>query len=177
MTTLFDSNDGELCRPVNVNFNEQTGFLQVNLAKTDYDYVDRPVRYQGRIFQPKGELHITIISQDSGVLLHYLARHPQDLDSIRDLIYSTDWSFRKLPDFYHVESGGGEESIIQMVDVPDMVPFLRSLSNLVEHGFVLPPTHVTLYTLGTVLGIPLPNAAVFRERARTPIHASDLHIA
>ncbi len=172
--TELHSDEGEFITPVSATFDPDTGFIIVNLDKVSYGYLDQPVRYQGKIFQPKSELHITIISQDAEVLKQHVQSHPENLDTIEDLVLSTDWSFRKRFDFYYVTEEPEKETIIQMVNVPMLEPFLKDLSKQVGQGMVVPPTHVTLYTRGTERGIAIPNQAVFNELVKARVDPDEV---
>lgn len=165
----------EFCRPVNKDFNPETGNILVSVDKVDYEYDDRAVEYQGRVFTPKSELHITIVSmEDAEELRRFLEKTPDGTQSVWDILDETDFSFRKLDQFYHVVESPGVETIIQMVEIPMLETFFRSMSGLVGRGFLLPPTHITLYMRGTSIGIALPDQEVFRERAKAQILPGEL---
>lgn len=164
-----EAGDDRPLSPVSTSFDPRTGIVRAHLDKVDYGYVDQAVRYQGRVFQPKSELRITIISEDAGVLSKYLASHPDDIDDVQDLVLSADWRCNKLDEFYHVVDQPGVETIIQMVELPGLRQFFRDLSKLVGQGFLLPPMHVTLYTRGTQEGIQLPDQQSFQQRVRTRV--------
>lgn len=161
--------------PLGASFDPQTGFVLVNINKIDYGFMDKPVRYQGKVFQPKSELHITIVSQDAAERVRqYLESHPDDAHEFQDLISSTNWSYLKKQEFYYVEEEPGVETLIQMVEVPSLNAFFSSLSSIVGKGFILPPTHVTLYTRGTEKGIGLPNQETFQERAKAAVQPGEI---
>lgn len=165
----------EFCRPVSKDFNRETGYIVVSIDKVDYQYDNRGVVYQGRVFEPKSELHVTIISaEDAEELRQYLHKKPDGAQSVWDILDETDFSFRKVDEFYYVEESPGVETIIQMVEIPMLDTFFRSMSAMVGRGFVLPPTHVTLYVRGTDRGIALPDQEVFREKVKARIQPEDL---
>lgn len=166
--------DGDLHAPISATLNTETGYILVHLDKIDYGYMDQAVRYLGKVFQPKSELHITIVSQDAEHIMKYLDAHPQETSSLNDLILSTDWSFRKLEQYFHMAEDAENESIIQMVELPMLQTFLKDLSKLVGRGFELPPTHVTLYTHGNEKGVSLPNQILFKERMKSPMRPREL---
>ncbi len=172
--TLLRSDETNMHSPVSASFDPQTGFLLAHIDKVDYSFVDEPVRYQGKTFQPKSELHITLINQDAGAVLKHLESHPDDLDDIQDLVLSADFSFYKLGQFFYVVERPGVEAIIQLVDVPGLRPFFKDLSKLVGQGFIVPPTHVTLYTRGTEKGISLPDQHTFQQLARGQVLPSEV---
>ncbi len=163
--------------PVSTTFDERTGFILAHLDKVDFGYVDQPIRYLGRIFQPKEELHITIVSQDAGLILKHLENHPDDIDDILDLVISIDWTYSKLDEFYHVQAKPDVETIIQMVEIPALRGFFKDLSKLIGQGFILSPTHVTLYTRGTDKGIPIPDQQSFQQLVKGEIQPNDVRLA
>lgn len=169
-----DEQEGNVLRPQTVELVPETGYLVANLNKQTYGYLDQPVRYQGRVFQPKSELHITLISQDAEKITRYLENNSHGQASIQEMIGATDWRFTRQPTFYHVEEAPGEETIIQMVEIPSLGAFFRELSGLVGQDFTLPPTHVTLYTRGTEKGIGLPTQRVFQELVRAEVQPEEM---
>jgi len=171
---LLRSDENNLHSPVSASYEMETGNILTHLDKVDYGFFDQPVRYQGKTFKPKAELHITLISQDSATILKHLESHPDDFYDIQDLVRSTDFSFYKLDQFYYVEEQPGVETIIQMVGIPRLSSFLKDLSSVVGKGFIVPPTHVTLYTRGTEKGISLPDQNTFQQLARRRIRPDEV---
>jgi hypothetical protein len=163
MTEGSSLKDAGARRVIGYHFDPGEGFLLVQVNKDAYGYVDKAVRYQSKTFAPKTELHITILSADGAEQVRQqIEEHPEDEGRIVGIIDHTDWSFIKLDEYYHVKDGD-EETIIQMVEVPRLNAFFSDLSALVGKGFVLPPTHVTLYMRESEKGIGLPNREVFDE--------------
>lgn len=160
--------------PVSASFDRQTGVVLAHIDKIDFGYIDRPVRYQGLVFQPKQELHITIISKDAGVILAHLAKHPEDTDDVLDLVISTNWSYHKLDRFYYIQEKPGVETIVQMVEIASMQGFLAELSRITRHGFVMPPTHITLYERGAEKGIPIPDQHSFQQLMKIQIRPEEV---
>ena len=165
----------ELRSPVKVSFDSATGGVIVLLAKPDFGFVDRPVRFQGKVFQPKGELHISILVQEAAEKVKkYLDDHPDEAYEIREIVDQTRWLYQKLDTYYHIEEEPEVETIIQMVEMPGLPAFFKDLSGKLKQGFVLPPTHVTLYTRGTETGIALPSQEIFQQRVRSAIHPEEI---
>lgn len=170
--------DDHLRQPARVVFDPETGFVVVQISKAEYGYHEAPVRYQGHVFQPKSELHITVVSADAAEdVRSFIERRPDDAVQIQEMVDETRWVFRELEAFYHVVESPGVETIIQMVEVPHMAEFFSRLSGLMGKGFVLPPTHITLYTLGTEKGIGLPTPTVFDQLAQSPIRPEEIQPA
>ena len=61
------------------------------------------------------------------------------------------------------------ETIIQIVEIPELHSFLRDLSKLTGHGFSVPPIHITLYARGTEKGIPIPDQQSFQQLVKAQI--------
>jgi hypothetical protein len=169
--------DNKLYAPVSASFDTQTGLIHAHIDKVDYGFVDQPVRYHGKTFQPKNELHITLVNQDAGTILKHMESHPYDLNDIQDMVFSADFSFFRRAEFYYVEERPGVETIIQMVEVPRLRVFLMDLSKLIGRGLLLPHTHVTLYTRGTEIGISLPDQHTFQQLARIQILPAEVQLA
>ncbi len=173
---ILRSDEINLHSPVSTTFDERTGWILAHLDKVDFGYVDQPIRYLGRTFQPKQELHITIVSQDGGLILKHLENHPDDIDDIQDLVISIDWTYSKLDEFFHVQAAPDVESIIQMVEISALRGFFKDLSKVIGQGFVLPPTHVTLYTRGTEKGIPIPDQQNFQQLVKGEIQPDEVRL-
>lgn len=176
--SLFHQPDPEICRPIRTILVPETGFIVAEINKIDYRYADHPVHFQGRTLYPKKELHITVASDEAASNLQkYIKRAPDNEDRIRDIVDQTDWVFQKRNEYYYVEQEPGVETIIQMVMLPSLKEFFRDLSAVVGKGFVLPPTHVTLYMNGTENGIGLPTREVFDRLVKAAVLPSELGFA
>lgn len=170
--------DDHLRQPAKTVFDPQTGFVVVQINKAEYGYHEAPVHYQGRVFNPKTELHITVVSANAAEAVRgFIERKPEDAVPVQEIVDETRWVYRELDSFYHVVESPGVETIIQMVEVPHMAEFFSRLSGLVGQGFILPPTHVTLYMRGTEKGIGLPTQTVFDQLVQGPIRPEDLQPA
>jgi hypothetical protein len=164
--------------PKEVSFQEDTGFLVVKIDKDDYGYDQRVVILDGRSLSPKDELHITILSRDAAdQVTEYLQQNPKDAPGVKKLIDQTYWSFYKENRFYHVREDEETETIIQMVEVPELEPFFKKLGEMTGRSLDLPPVHVTLYMRGTEKGIGLPTQAVFDELVQEKVDLDELERA
>lgn len=156
------SQDHKFHAPKDTFFDDQSGYLIVQLDKDTYGLPDTEVSYRGQTFQPKEELHITIVSSEAAEnVQETLEQQPQAVEQVKHSIEETDWSYRKRERFYHVVEEPGVESIIQIVEVPGVEPFFDELSRITGKRLELPPTHVTLFTRGNPKGIGLPTQEVF----------------
>lgn len=170
-----DMDDNPVLRPVRVNFNPLSGYIIIEIDKKDYGFLDRQIRYQSKIFQPKRELHITITSQEAAEQVRlFMEKEPEEAFRIQSIIDETPWSIRKQNVFYHVTGDDDEETIIQMVEVIDLLSFFSRMSKVIKHGFVLPPAHVTLYTFRSDTGIGLATQEEFDRRVKTRVTPEEL---
>ena len=165
----------DLIQPKQVNFDSAEGFLIVELEMEAFNLQSEGVWYESRHFKPKDEVHITILSREAAeTVRQHLEHHPEQEDRLRRLINDTSWKFRKLDSFYHAQEGPGSETIIQMVEVPELAAFFKQLEELVGKELELPPTHVTLYMRGTEKGIGLPTPDEFERLVQKQVQLSDL---
>lgn len=154
----------------------EIGTLLIPLNKEDFELSDEKVEFLGLVFEPKEEVHITVIGRDLGQILEEAARSDPVIESqIKQAIKKTDWSYKKRHKMYHVSKDKKvvdsqrdievvhTESIILMVEVVGIEHFYEKLGRIVGMELEVPPTHVTLYTYGDSFGIGLPNQAAFEE--------------
>lgn len=164
--------------PKGVIFDEETCHFVVDVDPEMYGYTARAVRYNGKTFQPKDELHITILSNGTAeALKEHLDGHPGDFDLVQGHINHTGWVFKKEARYYHVVEDPGMETIIQMVEVQALDAFLESLAHIIGRELPKPPTHVTLYTMGVERGIALPDQETFDRLVQEEVSAGDIIVA
>ncbi len=161
----MNSQNQDLNHPKSVQFDEETGYLLLKLDKKTFGFLDGNLQFKDQTFQAKDELHITILSQGAAEKVHNTINNlPARLRQIRELVQETDWSYRKFQRFYHVQDEQGNESIIQMVEVPELQQFFTDLNQAAGKQLEPPPTHVTLYVHGDQKGISLATQDIFNER-------------
>jgi hypothetical protein len=147
------------------DFNEQSGYLVIKIAMDDYGYSHTEVSYRGKTFEPKDELHITILSDEAAEMVgKFLEEHPDDRQRICRLVEETDWTFHKTGELYYVQEDADGETIIEMVDMPELEGFFRKLSRITGKDLEIPPVHVTLYLRGTKTGIGIATQEEFDNR-------------
>lgn len=146
------------------DFDRATGSLLLRLCKGDVGLGERAIIYQGKRFEPKDEVHVTIIGSDLREELLDSAGS-EKLDEVAALIDETDWHYVLDDSWRHVVRGGDEpaESIIRMVEVPALAEFYSRLEAIT--GLTIPPrpVHVTLYTRGDHGGIGIATWEQFDE--------------
>jgi hypothetical protein len=169
------SHGGDLIQPAQASFNPDSGYLFVELDLETFELARGGVWFEGRLFEAKDELHITILSREAAEAVRQLLEdEPEQEDQFRRLIEESNWEFRKLERLYHVQEDQQVETIIQMVEMPGLVDFFKQVKELVGKDLELPPTHVTLYMRGTDKGIGLPTQAEFERLVQNQVHTSEL---
>lgn len=177
MLENLSAGDRQLLNPGGIDFDEENGYLIVKIDPQDYGYPQTRVKYKDTTLQPKDELHITVISQESAEkLAGFMKENSGNRDKVRNLVYETDWSFRKQDRFFWIQGEEGLETIIQMVEAPVMIDFFRELSQITGFGLEPPPAHVTLFMHGTDKGIGLPDRDAFERITKEKIDLNDLEV-
>ena len=169
-------------KSIDANFDEESGTFLLQLRPDDVGLANEAVEFQGKRFQPKDEVHITIIGTDLGERLKAaMERDPTIEPQLRQQIDETDWSYQLQDRWYHVvqeaeddDEDGREESIIRMAGVAGVADFYERLSQMLAVELEVPPTHVTLYTYNNAHGIGVANQAEFDELVTRAVSAADL---
>lgn len=142
-----------------------------------------PLLLDGRRFEPKAELHVTLIGSELGARVQQaLAAHRFGESALERAFETLSWGYTRtalcarLAKLKHdpasprtrVEVG----ALIEMIELPAMAGFHVELGNLLGASLPLPPPHVTLYTYGDAEGIGVPDAATLAaltvERLKLP---------
>lgn len=165
----------------------ESNVLLIILDMGDFGILKDGISYLRVKFQPKDEVHITIIGKALAREISELAkRKPEIRFKIQKAIDETDWSYKKINKFYHVskdkekedEEGNPRivhaESIIQMVEVPQVEKFIEKLESILGHKIEIPPTHVTLYTVGDHRGIGIPDSSAFTRYVEREVREDEL---
>ena len=150
-------------KKVEPDFNKENGFFLLRLNKEDVGLGDDPVTYHGKSFQPKEEVHITILgSRLSEELTEAMDEDPSLRRRLQAAIKETEWTYELHNEWYHVVDGG-EETIIRMVGVPSLPEFYRRVTRMA--GVEIPdrPTHVTLYLHNSDEGIGIATEEQFKQ--------------
>jgi len=127
------------------------------------------VTLEGMEFEPKPELHVTLVGGALGRELH-AALHERAVErASRAAFESEDWSFvqrgRRL--LLRKQVGGAGRttvfhSIIECLEMPAMARFHAALGVLLGRELPVPPPHVTLFTAGKAEGIGVASARQLR---------------
>lgn len=161
--------------------------LLLPLDPNEFGLGEEKVRLNGRMFDPKEEVHVTLVGKGLGVQLEMAMRENHQIAAlIASVIDETDWSFLDRNRMYQLrkdkEIAGDDgvlsmvtaESIIAMVDVPGIASLYDAISTVFGETYEPPPAHVTLYTRIDPQGIGLPNQAAFDQYMIGEVSAHDL---
>lgn len=150
-------------KKVEPDFNRENGFFVLQLSKEEVGLGEEAVTYQGKTFQPKEEVHITIFgSRLSKELAEAMADDPALGRRLQAAVRETDWSYQLHDEWYHVVDGE-EETIIRMAGVPPLADFYRRVQRMSGVEISARPTHVTLYTYNSPKGIGIATEEEFRQ--------------
>lgn len=157
------------------DFDRTTGSLLLRLRRANVGLGERAIIYQGKRFEPKDEVHITVIGSDLGEEL-LDSTYSKKLDEVNALIDETDWYCVLDDSWHHVVRADDEpaESIIRMVEVPALAEFYSRLEAIT--GLTIPPrpAHVTLYTRGDHGGIGIATWQQFDELVAGDVDPAEL---
>ncbi|AXK73289.1 hypothetical protein DWG18_14045 [Lysobacter sp. TY2-98] len=136
--------------------------------------------FDGRHFDAKKELHVTLVGRALGAELRRAFGERLDV-ATRPAFEALDWSCERTGQHRLIEradtGGDGERgtvaSVIELVHLPALDWYYRWLGDLVGRQLAVPPAHVTLYTHGKTRGIGIPTARSLRawSRGAVPIPA------
>ena len=126
------------------------------------------VAVSGTRFEPKRELHVTVIGSTLGARLSdAIGCRALREDALVQAFEALDWSFERTHTLLRLakdEDGTRVESLIEPIAMPALAQFHRALGELLGESLPTPPPHVTLYTAGSDEGVGVPDEATLRER-------------
>ncbi len=134
-------------------------------------------------FAPQRELHVTVANRRLGQQLHPdLGTARPRVKAARTAFERLDWRFRRTGRFMRLEKhelasfGHGRRigSIIELIELPAMAMFYRELEIMIGRELLVPPPHITLYTLGRSRGIGVPDDAALRRLKVRDVSAREL---
>ena len=166
-------------------FNEK-GSLIIPLEWSEVPFPQRPINVEGERFEPKDELHVTVIGKKPGhVILEKILPDPRIESTLRQNFEEIDWSLN-LGDMVHLLSRETvnsaesaldlEETIVLPLQVSGMAAFYECLKShgLLPGNTLTPPPHITLYTRNCPGGIGVPDEATLIRLTRRTIPVIDL---
>lgn len=141
------------------------------------------VTVDGVTFQPKRELHVTLIGRGLGQSLHgEPGRRGFRVQSVREAFGRLEWNFSRTGQYLRLEKrelagrgrGRAIGAIIERIELPALAQFYDSLADLLGRKLAIPPPHVTLYTAGRSQGIAVPDVPTLQRLAVREVAASEL---
>lgn len=142
-----------------------------------------PVVLDGITFQPKRELHVTLVGRGLGQALHgQPGRRGFRVQAVREAYGKLAWDFTRTGELLRLEKrelpgrgrGRAIGSIIERIEMPALAQFYDALADLLGRRLAIPPPHVTLYTSGRSQGIAVPDAATLQRLIVREVAASEL---
>jgi hypothetical protein len=165
------------------------GTLLIPLDKALFNLPDKPVIILNEQFQPKDELHITVIGKKLATSIVEKINNDKILESsLKESFESIDWGFRKtdtavligrdraIEDENGKQRKVNQKSVIAMVDIPGMAFFYNLLKSmrLIDEESPAPPPHITLYTMNCPNGIGIVSDEVLTSLRLKTLTAEDL---
>ncbi len=142
--------------PVFPSHNSEGGSM---LLDVPLNLIDTPewlrdlAKHEG--YKAKDEYHVTII----GLHLAQIIKNANKDNLVKSLIENTDWTIEVLNQYVELakddDAGIHRQSIICIVEVPQMSDFFQELEGIIGTKIKIPPAHVTLYTKNYDRGIGL----------------------
>lgn len=125
------------------------------------------VSLDGTRFDPKRELHVTVLGSALGARISGLVacRALSELMLV-DAFEAYDWTPVRTHTLLRLakdEDGTCVESLIEPLTLPALAKFHVALGELLGEKLPPPPPHVTLYTRGSDEGIGVPDEQTLRE--------------
>lgn len=134
-----------------------------------------PIELDGRRFEPKRELHVTLVGRALGAELRRVFGDRLDA-ATRPAFEALDWRLHRTGRGALIERGGPRPAaaVIEHVELPAMAHWHGWLGTLLGRQLPVPPPHVTLYTQGDAggIGIGIPTMRALQAMRR---HVIDLH--
>ena len=156
--------------------------LILPLAPRDWAPPRAGVLVEGQRFEPKSELHITLVGRRlmQALLQGDKALRRRRQRALREAFQAQDWGWRRSGRLTWLqrrecERGGHADAIVEHIALPAMAPFHAGLGHLLGQALPLPPPHVTLYTRGLPGGIGLPDPATLERLRVRELLPADLH--
>lgn len=153
------------------------GTLLLRVPSGALDLPGQPIRLPEGEFRPKDELHVTLVGRALGARLRKAGLRPEQMER---LAAGRDWTVRPTREYWLVQAPdepGREaprQSIVQLIDVPDLEPFLAELAQTAGITLPDPAPHLTWYTRNGGQGVGLGSDEVFRERRVRRLGAGSL---
>ncbi|MET0809176.1 MAG: hypothetical protein ABWX93_10515 [Pseudoxanthomonas sp.] len=127
------------------------------------------IMLEGVEFEPKPELHVTLVGGALGRELHAAFGTGALERATRAALDAQDWSFTRPGRRLLLQKAAGGRgnpkvihSVIECIHMPAMARFHAALGVLLGRQLTVPPPHVTLFTAGKAEGIGVASARQLR---------------
>jgi hypothetical protein len=151
------------------------GGLLLSLERAGWPLHAAGVLQDGLAFQPKRELHVTLLTRAQA---RVLAGRGLDVRALQQLAAGIDWMWRPLPEAWLLrrarDDGRVQASLVLMLEMPAQARLRAALATHVGLDLGEPAPHVTLYTHGDATGISLPDRPALSARAVRTVDARSL---
>ena len=155
-------------KPIEINFDTETSTFILNVDKNAVDLESKKNYATIYGLSRKNKFHLTIIGEDtSKKILKLLESFGEDdkirtLNQIQKICELFEWKFTIKQEFYYLEKIYNDtndletikpekrKSIIQVAEIDDISQFYKKLNLLLDTKFIIPFSHVTLYTTSTL---------------------------
>jgi hypothetical protein len=130
------------------------------------------VEHAGLCFDPKSELHVTVVGRALGATLRAaIAAGRFDEGALRAAFATGRWRVRRSGRWLHLHRDASADmaaadTLVEPVAVPAMARFHARLATLLGGPLPVPPPHVTLFIAGATEGIGVPDAATLASLRR-----------
>jgi hypothetical protein len=121
------------------------------------------VRLDGRSFQPKRELHLTLLTRAQARTLEAAGL---DAEALARLAQGIDWRWRAGSEAWRLRrlrNGREAQSLIALVEQPGQAEFRRRIREAGGPDLGAAVPHLTLYTRGDPGGISVPDRETLAE--------------
>jgi len=148
------------------------GTLLLDFDPADLSPKIEAILYEGQRFNPKDELHVTVIGRSAA---KRLAASGVGEDTVAGLVerLPKTWRVRRLDRWWRVEDRswkaptddepGGRGSLIEEIQCHEGEVFFTALQREMDDGLETPPFHITWYVRRDPRGIALPSHAVLEK--------------
>lgn len=148
-------------------FNDE-GTVLIELPPEVFCLANNSVVIDSESFDPKKELHITLIGTELGLVLQRKIKQGRVSETLLQQSFEKiDWSFKQTGPLHmlsRTKASVKQMSIILLLDMPGVKTFYQQLKKLgiIEPTTPLPPAHITLYTQNCANGIGVSTEEVLK---------------
>lgn len=148
-------------------FNEE-GSVIIELSIDTFCLAKSSVVIADELFDPKDELHVTLIGTELGLMLQRKIKQGQvNEELLQQSFEATDWTFKQTGPLHMLSRTRGsvnQMSIILLIAMPGLQTFYHQLKQLgiIDAATPLPPAHITLYTQNCANGIGVANEEILK---------------